>query len=356
MNTAVLPRNVVLVGDALERLRQLPDASVDVVITSPPYFQLRSYGVTDQYGMEATIEDWVDQLRTVCREIWRVLVPTGSMWLNLGDSYSRHDRFGAPPKSLLLGPQRLALGLVADGWRLRNQVVWAKTNPMPSSVGDRLSCTWEHLYFFTKQNHYFFDLDAIRVPHLTNRNGNRRVRHRKPAATYLPPEWVAPLSHDHHGLASMKNTGRVGHTHGKNPGDVWQLATAAYRGAHFATFPIRLIERPLAATCPQRRCRRCRIPIVAAVGRTAINGATVCGCDAGSEPGVVLDPFMGAGTVGVAAKQAQRSWLGIEINPDFARQATQRIRQASGRDPPPSQSQSQRATSSNESSKGGEHA
>ncbi|MEO1060549.1 MAG: site-specific DNA-methyltransferase [Actinomycetota bacterium] len=323
-----LPRNTVLVGDALEQLRRLPDASVDAVITSPPYFQLRSYGTDGQYGLEAHVDDWVGRLHDVCQEIRRVLVPTGSLWLNLGDSYSRHDRSGAPPKSLLLGPERLVLALVAGGWRLRNHVVWAKTNPMPSSVADRLSCTWEHLFLLTKQTAYYFDLDSVRVRHRTRpaRAG------RSSGGAYLPKDWVAPLSHDHGGLGRLKADGRVGHPLGKNPGDVWHLATAAYSGAHFASFPDRLIERPLQASCPLRRCGGCRRPLAARLGRLALEG---CDCHRPDEPGVVLDPFFGAGTVGLVAERYRRDWLGIELNPAFAALATNRIAQARPTDPQP---------------------
>jgi DNA modification methylase len=314
-----LPRNTVLVGDAVEVLRTLPSGSIDVAVTSPPYFQLRSYGVDRQYGLEPHIDAWVAHLQAVCRELQRVLVPTGSLWLNLGDSYSRHPRLGAPAKSLLLGPERLAVRLIADGWHLRNHIVWAKTNPMPASVRDRLACTWEHLYFFTKQPDYFFDLDSIRVPHRS-----RPPQPGRRARTYLPTDWAAPLSNDHGGLPAMKRAGRVGHPGGKNPGDVWSLATAAYRGAHFATFPTKLVERPIRAACPRRRCRRCRLATSHRLGRTALRGAG-CSCGVGVEPGVVLDPFMGAGTVGVVAARERRDWIGIEINPTFAALARKRI-------------------------------
>jgi hypothetical protein len=140
-----LPRNEILVGDARSRLTKLPAASVDCIITSPPFFRLRDYQTEGQLGLEDSVAEWVEGLRSVLLEVMRVLKPTGSVWLNLGDSYSRHDRFGAPSKSLLLGPERLALALISDGWTIRNKLVWAKTNNMPSSVGDRLTCKWEPL-------------------------------------------------------------------------------------------------------------------------------------------------------------------------------------------------------------------
>ena len=160
-----LPRGEVLVGDARAELQQLPDASVDMVLTSPPYFRLRDYAVTGQLGLEPTVDDWVAGLRDVAREVARVLVPTGSFWLNVGDTYSTSERDGAKRKSLLLGPERLALALLEDGWRLRNKIVWQKANYMPTSVTDRLACSWETIYVFTSGDRYFFDLDAIRRPH-----------------------------------------------------------------------------------------------------------------------------------------------------------------------------------------------
>jgi DNA modification methylase len=158
-------RNRVIVSDVHGALAQLPDSSVDCVITSPPYYLLRDYGVPGQIGLEASVEGWVDELRLAMRGVARVLKPTGTVWLNLGDSYSRHHHYGAPAKSLLLGPERLALGLVEDGWTVRNRIAWGKPNPMPSSVSDRLNTTWEFVYFLTRQPKYYFDLDAIRVPH-----------------------------------------------------------------------------------------------------------------------------------------------------------------------------------------------
>ena len=320
-----LPTNTILLGDAGKQLRRLPSDSVDCVITSPPYFQLRKYGDPDngQLGLEPDVDEWVAQLADVCSEIHRVLTPTGSLWLNLGDSFSRHPKYGAAPKSLLLGPEKLLLALKAAGWIVRNKVVWSKTNPMPSSVTDRLSCTWEAVYFLVKSSRYYFDLDAIRIPHLTPPTKPTRRR----PDTYLPKGWLAPLSSDNNGLTRLKGRGGVGNPRGKNPGDVWPIATAGYRGAHFATFPERLVRTPLLATCPPARCSRCRTPHLTRQGnrRTGQRQTWTCTCKAPTEPGVVLDPFFGAGTVGVAAKKHERSWLGIELNRDFADLALERI-------------------------------
>src|SRR5579885_1859987 len=142
-----LQSNRIIVGDAVEKLRTLPADSIDCVVTSPPYFQLRDYGAAGQLGLEGSVDDWVTTLRAVMRAVARVLKPAGSVWLNLGDTYSSDHRLGAPPKSLLLGPERLLLALAADGWIVRNKVSWAKPNPMPHSVTDRLNTTYEVVYF-----------------------------------------------------------------------------------------------------------------------------------------------------------------------------------------------------------------
>jgi DNA modification methylase len=329
----VLPRNQILIGDVRERLADLPDASVDTVITSPPYVALRNYGVDGQIGEKPDAEAWVDEMRAVGRELARVLKPSGSWWLNIGDSYSRHPRSGAPAKSLLLAPERLALALVADGWVLRSKVIWAKTNPMPNSVADRLSCTWEVIYFLVRSPTYHFDLDAIRIPH---RSPSRRQATGNPNAVYPPasagrPEWAGPLAGSNSGLARLKAQGLAGHPLGKNPGDVWTMATANFRGEHFAVFPTNLVRTPLLATCPEKVCGRCGKPwkrdSVRTAGQLAVRGELrrTCRCRAATRPGVVLDPFLGSGTVGVVAEAHGRDWVGIELNPVFARLAEQRI-------------------------------
>jgi site-specific DNA-methyltransferase (adenine-specific) len=328
-------RNLVLVGDVRERLADIPGDSVDCVITSPPYYQLRNYGNDAQLGLEATVDEWAEGLRHVLREVGRVLKPTGVVWVNLGDSYSRHGRHGAPSKSLLLGPERFSLKAIEDGWVMRSKVVWAKSNPMPSSVRDRLSSTWEVVYMFTREGGYFFDLDAIRTPHRSTRAPRpepRQVGTVYPAPGAGAPAWTRS---GNRALAEMNDRGEVGHPLGKNPGDVWQTGTASFRGAHFATFPAKLIERPLLATCPEKVCAGCGRPWerepMRRLGQLAVRGELRkrCGCDRGWKPGLVLDPFLGSGTVALAAIAHDRDWLGIELNPDYAAIAERRIGEAS---------------------------
>jgi DNA modification methylase len=319
-----LERNRILVGDARERLADLPDSSIDCVITSVPYYQLRDYGVGGQIGLEQTVDAWVAELRLVMRGLARVLKPSGAAWFNIGDSYSRRLRSGAPAKSLLLGPERLLLALSADGWIVRSKVIWAKTNPVPVAVIDRLSNSYDVIYFVTRSPRYFFDLDAIRLPYRD------------------------PTGKKHPIAAGLL---------GKNPGDVWMLPSANFRGAHFATFPPALVERPLLATCPELICDRCGTPFTRASHRrrqelgkgqterperhvlryssryTVIHERgpllSSCACRSTARSGVVLDPFFGAGTVGLVAEKHHRDWIGIEINPFYVRLARKRI--ASGR-------------------------
>lgn len=332
-----LPRNTVIVGDARKALGDLPENSVDCVVTSPPYFRLRNYGRGDQIGLESSVDGWVDELRLVARGLARVLKPTGTLWLNLGDTYSAHQGDGAPAKSLVLGPERLALALMADGWILRNKIIWSKPNPMPSSVRDRLSCTWEVVYCFARSRSYYFDLDAMRVPHAGSATRiTRKARRQRSPAWSVPESWRGPRTGSNDGLDRLKASGVRGHSLGKNPGDVWVIPTAGYRGAHHAVFPEKLVQRPVLAGCPEQVCSECGVPWrrqkhrvvggVAVIGEMA--AACECGGSVGTRPGVVLDPFMGAGTTAIVAEKLGREWLGIELNPMFAEQANARIADA----------------------------
>jgi site-specific DNA-methyltransferase (adenine-specific) len=340
-----LPRRHLMIGQAVDRLRTLPSGSIDTVVTSPPYYMLRDYAVAGQIGLEPNVETWVNELRQVMNEVARVLKPTGSLWLNLGDSFSRAPKYGAPAKGLLCAPERLLLALAADGWIVRNKVIWAKPNPMPTSVGDRLNLTYEHLYFLTRSPRYFFDLDAIREPH-------RSSRKRKASPPIgKRPDWAGPLAGSQDGLKAARPAGQPGHLLGKNPGDVWTIATHGFRGAHFATFPEALVVKPILASCPEAVCVVCHGPwrrtvSVRRIGkmsdvdrdpfvvRTKRRWLTVrevgelvpCGCNAGSVPGIVLDPFFGSGTVGVVAERLGRDWIGIELNPEYANLARARLK------------------------------
>ncbi len=326
-----LPRNRILAGDVRERLANLLPESVDCVVTSPPYFQLRDYGTPGQLGLEGTVDEWVENLRDVLRLARRTLKPHGAVWLTLGDSYSRHSHYGAPAKSLLAAPERLLLALAADGWIVRNKAIWAKPNPMPNPVRDRLACTYEVLYFLTRSNRYFFDLDAIRVAH--------RSAAPRPSSTRQASlrHYAGPLGGSHSGIDQLRREGRVGHRAGRNPGDVWTLPTARFTGTHFAVFPEALVERPIRSTCPERICVQCDRPWTRPVRTYAVHergrrrtvrrvGALRrCACFAPTRAGVVLDPFMGSGTTAVVAERLRRDWLGIELSDAYRRLARRRI-------------------------------
>lgn len=292
-------------GHARQVLNQLPESSAQTIVTSPPYFNLRDYrGHPDQIGMEATPEAYVEALVEVFRAAARVLRPDGTLWLNIGDTYSsranrgrsadRHAGRGhrtgvtaarantvstAPLKSLLLIPSRIALALQEDGWIVRNDVIWHKTNAMPHSVTDRLNNRYEHLLLLTRSQRYYFDLDAIKVPASGRAAGNRR---RQAYAENVGTQAAARRF----GANDTSPLSETRYTH-RNPGDVWSLATRGSDTDHYAMFPI---ELPL-------RC-----------------------IEASTRPGdLVLDPFAGRSTTGRAALSRGRRYLGIDVNaPDHA--------------------------------------
>ncbi len=279
-------------GDATTTLRALPDQSVNCVVTSPPYFGLRDYGATGQLGQEATPAEFVESLVRVFQEVHRVLADDGTLWLNLGDSYANSNttsfaetgkhvgrpmgaraRGDRPAKSLLGIPWRVAFALQDAGWILRNEVIWHKNNGMPESVADRLANKHEHLFLFTKQQRYHFDLDAIRVEPAHDQGQVPRGSHES---------WNMGVQYDN----SPRHTGyRGSHPNGKNPGDVWTLNSQPFPGAHFATFPPALPRRCIQAGCKQG--------------------------------GVVLDPFSGSGTTGEQALLLGRKYVGIDVNREY---------------------------------------
>jgi len=297
-----------LLGDALEQLRTLPDGSVDCVVTSPPYYGLRDYGTPGQYGLEPTPAAYVETMRALFAEARRVLADDGTLWLNLGDSYAsggrtsydtrggntRANGYAAqrapselPGKNLLGVPWRTAFALQDDGWILRNEIIWHKTNAMPESIKDRLSTRHEHLFLFAKASRYRFDLDAIREPHTMRPQRRPRGHKERQKLGVLPAQTWSTSERDEPGVD--------GHPLGRNPGDVWSIPTRPYPAAHFAVFPI---DIPL-------RCIK-------------------AGCRPG---GTVLDPFSGSGTTGAAARQLGRKYVGIDLNPAYHDLAKERFTQ-----------------------------
>ena len=284
-------------------MKLLPDASAQTCVTSPPYFGLRDYGVDGQIGLEPTPDEFVASLVTVFREVRRVLRDDGTLWLNLGDSYARTggtdrkvpetarvgstrntmtqmgDRTSKAPSGLkdkdLIGvPWRVAFALQADGWYLRQDIIWHKPNPMPESVRDRCTKAHEYIFLLSKSPRYYFDSEAIKEP------------------ASAPPKKCGPKND-----ASRNDSGRTGIVRGdgetRNRRSVWTVSTKPFGGAHFATFPPALIE-----------------PCILAGSRL---GDTV------------LDPFGGAGTTGLVAQQHGRNAVLTEINPEYAEIARRRI-------------------------------
>jgi len=318
------------VGDALATLKTLESGSVDSCVTSPPYFSLRNYGHDHQIGLEAHIQEWVDSILSVTDELHRVLVPTGTLWLNLGDTYSAHPKQGAPYKSLMLAPERIASAMIKRGWVLRNKIAWVKTNPMPSSTPDRLTASHEVIYVFAKQSRgYYFDLDSIRIP---PKNSAAKPRASPPKSLKGRESWRGPNADTTTGLAAMKQRGITAHPLGKNPTDAWLMASSTSQGTHHATFPKDLATRCITAATPVLRCGDCRAPYTRKLIRHQ-NGTvtrepyapTCAHNDANAEPGIVLDPFIGSGTTAVVAEGIGRRWEGIELNAQFALEALARI-------------------------------
>jgi site-specific DNA-methyltransferase (adenine-specific) len=327
-----LPRNQVLVGDARRVLPTLLPESVDTVLTSPPYpMGVRDYGHPHQLGKEPSITEYVTNLTEVLRLLRSVMKPTASLFLVLGDRFSRSRRQGAPRGSLLLTSQRIALSLLALDFTLRGQVMWQKPNPKPESARNRFSQTYELILFATKDSRgYFLDLDSVRVPH---RSAGR-------AGVGQPRERARRYQGSNSGLGKLKAEGRVGNARGKNPGDVWTIPTATDRSGHQATYPEELAERIITAATPEAICVQCDQPwtrptrIVSKPTKKRMRHVRKvgelrrCDCRAPVRAGVVLDPFMGTGTTAVVAERLGRDWLGIELNPRFTKLADDRLRSA----------------------------
>lgn len=269
----------ILTGDCRETLKTIACGSVQCCVTSPPYFGLRDYGHAQQIGREKTTDEYVAELADVFREVRRVLRADGTLWLNIGDTFG-------PGKQLLLLPARVALALQADGWILRQQIVWAKPSPMPEQVKDRPSSAWEPVFLLAKSKAYFYDQDAIREPAVTTPQqaktkwkGRREFRD-KGQQTGVYHGGGKPFNSDPNPL-------------GRNARNVWAIPPTYYKGAHDAIMPTALAERCIKA---------------------------------GTRPGdMVLDPFGGSGTTAIAATKLGRDTILCELNEDHARTAETRI-------------------------------
>lgn len=299
----------IIVGDCRESLKTLPDASVQCCVTSPPYWGLRDYGHPDQIGNEPTPEEYVESLLAVFREVRRVLRDDGSLWLNLGDSYSSNGGSrpngssdgqlgrGTPPiagsrkavrkpKDLIGVPWLVAFALQSDGWWLRQDIIWAKPNPMPESVTDRCTKSHEYVFLMSKSERYYYDQDAIKEDATSKKGKGATGRGKQKSALAVGCNGRQPQQ-DHSGWIG-------GNAETRNRRSVWTITTKPYAGAHFATMPQQLAE--------------------------------ICVL-AGSKPGdTILDPFGGAGTTAAVSIKHGRSAVIVELNPDYVELIPGRIR------------------------------
>ncbi len=273
----------ILCGDARALVPGLPADSFHAVVTSPPYFGQRDYGQADQLGCESEPQQYVDELVALFDHVRRVLRPDGTLWLNLGDKYWKGRQLGLP--------WRVALALQDAGWLLRADIIWHKPNAMPQPVKNRPTTDHEYLFLFARSPRYYYDADAIREPHVTFSSASKMRGGRR----HLGQRNGTPEAGKNAGHSNLHD-GRwdqAFHPLGRNKRTVWSVPLGKFRGAHFAVFPPDLIRPCLLAGVP-----------------------------AG---GTVLDPFFGAGTVGMVARELGRHFVGLELNPDYVALAEQRL-------------------------------
>lgn len=287
--------------DALEGLKQLDDESIDCIVTSPPYWKLRDYGVEGQLGQENHFNEYIEKLLIIFNECKRVLKKSGTCWVNIGDTYSSNSSYSKggragyerkegmfkhkplQEKSLCLIPQRFSIAMVDNGWICRNEIIWHKRNCIPSSVRDRFTVDFEHLFFFVKSKKYWFEKQLEEYTNPLNRWGGDELKATNKSF------WD-------------KNTGQIFYRErnmrpnplGRNKRCVWSINTKPFPDAHFAVFPTELIEIPIKAGCPEK--------------------------------GIVLDPFMGSGTTALVTKQQNKNYMGFELNPEYIKIAEKRLK------------------------------
>ena len=307
MRSMHLETNIIHVGDNLFHLTNIPDNSVDICVTSPPYYNLRDYKNSGQIGAENTVKDFVENLCKVFDEIHRILKPTGSCWINIGDTYDK--------KRLLRVPSRFEIAMCDRGWHLRNEVIWSKPNPQPISSKDRFWGNHEKFFWFVKDvKKYYFNRDAILVPQaeISIRrmfSKNNMSKRKDFNATSKEGFAISSNSQDKHYARMREEMGidkefnyeeliKSGKCPTRPEFDTWNVPSVTYKGAHFAVYPPELIEKPILSCCP--------------------------------EQGIVIDPFMGSGTTGEVAKLNNRRYIGLELNPEYAILANERISKVGG--------------------------
>ena len=311
-----MSENIIINRDCLAALRDLPDESVNCCVTSPPYYALRDYGMDAQIGREDSPEEYIRRLVLVFREVRRVLTHDGTLWLNIADTYCGTGNKGGyldpknpkgrngqsvslarrasecKQKDMIGIPWLLAFALRADGWYLRSDIIWCKANPMPESCKDRPSRCYEHVFLLTKSKKYYYDALAIAEP-IAEGTAARYKGGRSASSKYaeeIPGQ----------GKVQKLNAARAAGTITdadispvRNARDVWHINTVPYKGGHFAAYPPKLAERCILAGCPRG--------------------------------GIVLDPFFGSGTTGLAAVKNDRRYIGIELNAEYCELAKERI-------------------------------
>ena len=311
-----MSENIIINRDCLLALRDLPDESVNCCVTSPPYYALRDYGMDAQIGREDSPEEYIRRLVLVFREVRRVLTADGTLWLNIADTYCGTGNKGGyldpknpkgrngqsvslarrasecKQKDMIGIPWLLAFALRADGWYLRSDIIWCKANPMPESCKDRPSRCYEHVFLLTKSKKYYYDVLAIAEP-IAEGTAARYKGGRSASSKYaeeIPGQ----------GKVQKLNAARAAGTITdadispvRNARDVWHINTVPYKGGHFAAYPPKLAERCILAGCPRG--------------------------------GIVLDPFFGSGTTGLAAVKNDRRYIGIELNAEYCELAKERI-------------------------------
>ena len=378
----------ILQGDCIESLKKLKDESVNTCITSPPYWGLRDYnGEEKQLGLEDTPEEFVDNLVKVFKEVKRVLRDDGTVWLNLGDTYSSHKDCKSTPQSLAKGmqsevahviekgksvsrntkklkaaglknkdligiPWRVALALQQDGWYLRQDIIWHKPNPMPESVKDRCTKAHEYIFLLSKQAKYYFDNEAIKEDAV--RAG--KIPKGKKYSSELADDKIG-------GKHTRETLNEKPVAPKRNKRSVWTVTTKPFKGAHFATFPMDLIEPCVLAGCPEKICVDCGEPYKRVMQkpkqlevdrnkRSGLDDRKVggvldkynrenppidlgvqkqCDCETNeTKAGTVLDPFAGSGTTGIVAANHARNSVLLELNEEYIKIAKKRIKEQAG--------------------------
>ena len=274
--------NQIICGDSRTALQGMADAFIDTIVTSPPYFRQRNYDPR-QLGMEKSAAAYVESLVEVFRECARLLRDDGTLWLNIGDKYQEGRLLGIP--------WRVALALVDAGWQLRSDIIWHKPNAMPHSVKTRPTTDHEYIFLFSRSRQYYYDADAIREPHVTFTNKSKM----RGGRNHFGRRGGTPEEGKNEGNSNLHDSrwDQAFHPKGRNKRTVWSVPLGKFRGSHFAVFPPSLIE-----------------PCILAGSRKG---------------GIVLDPFFGAGTVGLVAARLGRKYIGVELNKDYVDLARTRL-------------------------------